>query len=163
MCVTAIIAVLMVALLSLLCGCKARKVVTEYVAVHDTLVVRHSDTIRDFRVVRDTIVDWKVLATHDTIHHEIERVLTLNERGDTISQREWERLWQKIHEMEQARHDESHAEDVAYYKSTADLLKAMQEKEAKKDVTKIHVPWKLLCFILVSILAVFMVIIRDKK
>ena len=61
----------------ILCSCNTKqKVVTEYVAVHDTIHSHHTDTLHDVRVVtlNDTvrIVEW----------HE----LTVNNEGDTIKE-----------------------------------------------------------------------------
>lgn len=42
---TVMVIIIVVAVWSL-CSCGTRKVVTEYVAVHDTLVINHSDTVR---------------------------------------------------------------------------------------------------------------------
>ena len=45
----------------------------------------------------------KTITEYVTVHDT-----TYISRSDTISEREWERLWQKIHELESARHNESH-------------------------------------------------------
>lgn len=131
-------------LLLLLTSCGSKKTITEYVAVHDTLVVHHSDTLKIIKETKDTIIDWKFITLHDTLHHEKERVIVLDEKGDTISQREWERLWQKIHELESARHDESHSDSSAYYKSSRDSLQRIldSQKEKKTVKTKIIPLWQ---------------------
>ena len=47
---------------------------TEAVETHDTVATHHTDTVRQY-----------VLKTlHDTIHHLTERIVTVNEGGDTV-------------------------------------------------------------------------------
>lgn len=127
-------AILLLIILLTMGGCATKKVVEERVYVHDTLYIYHSDTIRDYKVERDTVVDWKVITKHDTLYHEIERAVTLNERGDTISQREWERLWQKIHELESARHDECHSDSASYLQAENDSLQAIIDSRQEQVV-----------------------------
>lgn len=137
----AVITAVVLLLLILLSSCSTKKTITEYVAVHDTLTVHHSDTLKIIRVTRDTIVDWKYITLHDTLHHEKERVIVLNENGDTISQREWEKLWQKIHELESARHNESHSDSSSYLKAQNDSLRAvLKAQEEKKEVKRTTIP-----------------------
>ena len=59
--------------LSMLTGCKTKSV-TEYVAVHDTT----------YSVTRDTVTKIKTEYSHDTLRIEVEKIVTLNEGGDTI-------------------------------------------------------------------------------
>ena len=137
-------------LLLLLTSCGSKKTITEYVAVHDTTYISRSDTIRDYRVVRDTIVDWKVITTHDTLHHEKERVIVLNEKGDTISEREWERLWQKIHDLQSSLQRESHTDSSSYLKAQNDSLRAIlkaQESKIEVKTTNRLLWWKFIAFI----------------
>jgi hypothetical protein len=146
----ALIALAIIFLFLFLSSCSTKKVVTEYVAVHDTTWISHSDTIRDYKVVRDTVVDWKIITTHDTLHHEVERVVTLNEKGDTISKREWERLWQKIHDLQLSVHNQSHSDSSSYLKAQNDSLRAvLKAQESKKEVKRTTRPrlWEYIVFV----------------
>ena len=146
----AVIVGVIILLLLWLTSCSTKKVVTEYVTVHDTLVVHHSDTLKIIKETRDTIVDWKYITLHDTLRHDRERVIVVNEQGDTISKREWERLWQKIHELESARHDESHSDSSSYLKAQNDSLRAvLKAQENKKEVktTNRLLWWEYIAFI----------------
>ena len=70
-CMTALVLGIVIAVLAL-CSCGSRKTITEYVAVHDTLIVNHTDTISVERL------SWR----HDTIRVETERVVTLLQPSD---------------------------------------------------------------------------------
>ena len=161
----AVIAVVVIILLLLLTSCNTKKTVTEYIYVHDTTEVRHSDTIRDIKVVRDTIIDRKVIANHDTIHHEIERLIVVNEHGDTVKQLEWDRLWQKVHELEMSHHNESHSDSASYLKAERDSLKQalVEEKQKKKVVYIEKTPWKLVLITLAAVIITILLIIREVK
>ena len=146
----AVIVGVIILLLLWLTSCSTKKTITEYVTVHDTLVVHHSDTLKIIKETRDTIVDWKYITLHDTLRHDRERVIVVNEQGDTISEREWERLWQKIHELESARHDESHSDSSSYLKAQNDSLRAvLKAQESKKEVktTNRLLWWEYIAFI----------------
>lgn len=137
-------------LLLLLTSCGSKKTITEYVTVHDTTWISRSDTIRDYKVMRDTVVDWKIITTHDTLHHEVERVITINEKGDTISKREWERLWQKIHDLQLSVHNQSHSDSSSYLKAENDSLRAiLKAQESKKEVKVTNRPrwWEYIVFV----------------
>lgn len=60
-------------LVTALTGCRTKSV-TEYVAVHDTT----------YSVTRDTVTKIKTEYSHDTLRIEVEKIVTLNEGGDTI-------------------------------------------------------------------------------
>ena len=146
----AVIVGVIILLLLWLTSCSTKKTITEYVTVHDTLVVHHSDTLKIIKETKDTIVDWKYITLHDTLRHDRERVIVVNEQGDTISKREWERLWQKIHELESARHDESHSDSSSYLKAQNDSLRAvLKAQENKKEVktTNRLLWWEYIAFI----------------
>ena len=155
----AIVVITVVIILLFLTSCSTKKTVTEYVFGHDTIVTYVTDTVREIRVQKDTVVDWKVVATHDTIHHEKEKVIVLNEQGDTVSQREWDRLWQKIHEMEQSKHNESRVDSSAYYKARSDSLQRIvdtgKEKTTEKVVNRVTLLDKLLFIAAVGALLVW--------
>ena len=159
----AIIAVVIILLFLFLSSCSTKKTITEYVTVHDTLVVHHSDTLKIIKETKDTIIDRKFITLHDTLHYEKERVIVLDEKGDTISERERERLWQKIHELEAARHDESHSDSSAYYKSSRDSLQRIldSQKEKKTVKTKLIPLWQNGLFFAV-ILVVCVIILKSR-
>lgn len=62
-----VILVAIMAMLFGLCSCTTKKVVTEYITVHDTLHTYHTDTVSVERW------NWR----HDTLRIETERVVTL--------------------------------------------------------------------------------------
>jgi hypothetical protein len=100
-------------------GCKVKqKVVTEYVAVHDTLVTHHVDTISDIRVVTHT----------DTIKQVEWHTLTLGQSGDTIKE---------VH-IYHDREKTIVVDSTNRYKATVDSLRAALVREANKvkEVTK---------------------------
>ena len=137
----AIIMAVVLLLLILLSSCSTKKTVTEYVTVHDTLTIHHSDTLKIIRETRDTIVDWKSIILRDTVRYEKERVIVVDEKGDTLNQREVEKLWQKINELESTHHDESHNDNFTYLKAQNDSLRAaLKAQENKKEVKTIKRP-----------------------
>lgn len=157
--------IIIIIILLMLCGCTTKKTVTEHIYVHDTTTVYHSDTIKDIRVEKDTVVDYKVIATHDTVHHEIERLIVVNEQGDTIKQRELERLWQKIHDMEMSHHNESHSDSTSYLKAVTDSLRKVLDQQSDKTVTKVNerVPLKWILITIVAVAITVLIVARDIK
>ena len=99
-----------------LCSCNTKqKVVTEYVAVHDTIHSHHTDTLHDVKIVtlNDTvrIMEW----------HE----LTLNNDGDTIKE---------VHHY----YDKQTTilvDSTNRYKATVDSLRSALTKEQNKEKT----------------------------
>lgn len=97
-----------------LCSCSTKqKVVTEYIAVHDTIQTHHTDTIRDVRVVTLT----------DTVRYVEKHDVTVNNVGDTIKE---------IH------HYYDHqtiviVDSTNYYKAECDSLKAALDKSQSKE------------------------------
>ena len=69
-------------LVNMLVGCKT-KAVTEYVAVHDTLRISKTDTL--YKV--------KTEISHDTLRIEVEKIVTVNEGGDTIKLEIYKDRW----------------------------------------------------------------------
>lgn len=65
---------LIIIIVSAMCSCTTKKIITEAIVTHDTLLVSHTDTLRDIRTI----------ILRDTTHHETERIVTLKESGDTI-------------------------------------------------------------------------------
>ena len=152
-------------LIALCCltSCAVRKTVTETLYVHDTTYVSHYDSVHGNRVVRDSVIDWRVNFIHDTLHHEIERVIVLNEKGDTIRQREIERLWEKFHDLQSSLRQESRTDSTSYLKTQNDSLRAVLKEHEKqqKTVTKKEPPWKWICVSVLCIMA-FVVVLRSK-
>lgn len=115
-----VLVVLMAILLFTSC---ATKQITEYVTIHDTLIVNHTDTLKDVRVVmhRDTV-------TQKEVH-----TITLNNVGDTLKE---------IHHY----HDSERTiivDSTDRYKAVVDSLKAViQEQKDKMTVkTKPVISW----------------------
>ena len=73
--------------ISALCSCTTKKVITEYVTVHDTIRTHHTDTIKDVKVVTHT----------DTIRQTETHTITLNNVGDTIILRHPEDHHRRLH------------------------------------------------------------------
>ena len=93
-------------------GCKTIRQ-TEYVAIHDTLHVHHSDTVREYTIK----------TVHDTIRESSNHILTLNEKGDTI------REYHYYHEKEKIVEKDS----TDKYKSSIDSLKSVLNKIHEKE------------------------------
>ena len=112
--ISAVVIILLMSIICFLCGCTTKqKVVTEYVAVHDTIKTHHTDTIRDVRVVTLT----------DTVKYVEKHELTVNNVGDTIKE---------VH------HYYDHQTTVIvdstnYYKAECDSLKAALDKSQSKE------------------------------
>ena len=145
MCITAITAILILLLLSLLCGCKARKVVTEYVVSHDTVMTYRKDTIRDVKYLHHT----------DTVTNKEVHTYTINDVGDTLKE---------IHHY----HDTEKViivDSTDRYRAVVDSLQRIvdSQKEKKVEVTKMKVPMKWVAFILVTVLAIIVLVTRDKS
>ena len=148
MCVTVYTIIMVLVLLSLLCGCKARKVVTEYVVTHDTLIVGHTDTLR---IVSHT-------SKTDTVREATIQYITIRQDSDKVDTIKVETV-----------HDHYHTyyvhDSIDTYKAVADSLQKVIESKKDKLVEKsqLRIPWKLACFILIAILAVFVFVTLDKS
>lgn len=148
MCVTAITTILILLLLSLLCGCKARKVVTEYIVTHDTLVVGHTDTLRIVSHTQKTDTVREATVQYITIRQDSDRV-------DTIRVETYKDHYHTVYV-----HD-----SIDTYKAIADSLRKVIDSKGEKkvEVTKMKVPMKLAAFILVTVLAIIVLVTRDKS
>ena len=116
----AIIAVVIILLFLFLSSCSTKKTITEYVAVHDTLTVHKSDTIRDV-----------VYKTHtDTIRETITREIVIRQdsakRLDTIRINTLNDRYRYVYVG-----DSSHA-----YRSVVDTLKAVIDKSKERETVK---------------------------
>lgn len=69
-------------LIGMLSSCRT-KTVTEYVSVHDTLRVTKTDTCYKVRTE----------FSHDTLRIEVEKIITLNQGGDTIRLEVYKDRW----------------------------------------------------------------------
>ena len=103
----------------LLMGCRTKNV-TEYVAVHDTLLMHKTDTM--------TL--YKVKETHDTLRQEVERVVTLRESGDTLRVAVYRDRWRTIYRTD----------TTDTYRAKYDSLKAVVDRSRDKTTVKER-PW----------------------
>jgi len=112
----AVIVAVVLFLIILLTSCSTKKQVTEYVTIHDTTIVTHTDTLRDVRVVtqRDTVTQREV------------HTITLNDVGDTI------REIHHCHESERM----IVVDSTDRYKAVVDSLKAVLEQQKDKVTVK---------------------------
>ena len=152
--------------LSLL-GCKAPKSVTETIIehVHDTVHVHHADTVEIIKLQKDSVIEYMLLAIHDTTFIDRGSIIVLNEAGDTIKQHDWSNTLQKTHEKENAQHTESHTDSTSFYKATIDSLRqALHNAKSKEKVvvkTKYLIRWWEWC--IVAALLVFFAFLAIKK
>lgn len=111
----AIIAVVIILLFLFLSSCSTKKTITEYVAVHDTLIVTHTDTLMQTKVqtVRDTVTNTEV------------HTYTLNNVGDTVKE---------IHHYHNSEKTIV-VDSTDRYKAVVDSLRAaLVAKESTKEV-----------------------------
>lgn len=102
-------------------GCSTRKTITETVIVHDTVVSVKYDTIRDIRVI----------TLRDTTRHEVERIVTLKESGDTI------RITTNNNVIRYIERSDS----INKYRAAIDSLKkAIESNKTKTDVKILRMP-----------------------
>lgn len=114
----AIIAVVIILLFLFLSSCSTKRVVTEYVTVHDTLVVGHTDTLRivSHTTKRDTIREATI--QYVTIRQDSDRL-------DTI----------KVETVRDHYHTYFVHDSIDTYKAVADSLRAvLKAQESKKEV-----------------------------
>ena len=141
----AVIVIVVIYLLVLLSSCSAKKTVTEYVYVHDTLTTMKVDTIKDVRVS----------VQHDTIREHESHTYTINNVGDTVKE------IHHYHESEKV----IIVDSTERYQFKVDSLQRIVDSQKSKETvkTKIQVPWKWACFVLVAVLAVIVLISMDRK
>ena len=142
---TTIMWVIAIILLLIILSCRTKeKVVTETIHTHDTVMIHKTDTVREVKLKIDSFIDWKLVTIYDTVYHEKEKELVLNEQGDTIKHKEKESLWHKTHENEATQHSESHTDSTAYYKAENERLRqALIKEQSKEKIVKkiIAIPW----------------------
>ena len=128
-------------------GCKTPKTVTETLTeyVHDTVTVHKADTVEITKVEKDSVIEYKLLAIHDTTIIDRGSCVVLKENGDTLRQWEWNNVLQKVHEKENNTKNETHIDSASYYKATVDSLRAaLHEAKSKEKVvvkTKYILRW----------------------
>ena len=106
---------LSLAIMMLVSGCKT-KTVTEYVAVHDTTLISKTDTC--YKV--------KTEYSHDTLRVEVEKIVTLNEGGDTIRLEVYKDRWR----------DRWNIKTDTLVKVKSDTVYISKDNEHEKTVTK---------------------------
>lgn len=119
-----LLGVLLVATLAIMlamCSC-ATKTLTEYVEIHDTLVVHHNDTT--------TIYQQKLV--HDTLEKVVEKTVTIKENGDTTRIITNNIIREKVVEKD----------SIDRYRSVLDSIKsALKHLDEKHEVVKKKDPW----------------------
>lgn len=114
--------IMLVIILSALFSCTAKeRVVTEYVAVHDTIHSHHTDTLRE--------VSYKVRV--DTVWQHETHTITLNNVGDTIKE------IHHYHDIEKVIVVDSTNKYIAKIDSLQKALVSEKEKHITKKKTKI--------------------------
>lgn len=120
-CMAALVLCIVIAVLAL-CACGTRKVVTEYVYTHDTLVVTHTDTVSVDRL------SWR----HDTLRIETEKVVTLLQPSDKSLPRETIRVETSNHHWHKEVARDSSSRMVAKVDSILRAMDARHDKESTK-------------------------------
>ena len=122
----------------MLTGCKT-KTVTEYISVHDTLRIHQTDTC--YKV--------KTEYSHDTLRIEVEKIVTVNQGGDTIKLEIYKDRWR----------DRWNVKTDTVLKHTTDTIYRVVDSD--HDKTTIKGPswwdrhkWKLAAFALIMAIAV---------
>lgn len=118
---------LAIIIVSALCGCAGKKVITEQVYVHDTLVVSHTDTVR-VEVVRtrtDTLRELEV--------REVTLMRDTAGRTDTVRVEVARDHYRYIYRGDSA----------AVFRTAVDsILKVLDERHAKTTVKKPSYSWQ---------------------
>lgn len=107
--------ILSIGIMMLVSGCKT-KAVTEYVAVHDTLRISKTDTL--YKV--------KTEISHDTLRIEVEKIVTVNEGGDTIKLEIYKDRWR----------DRWNVKTDTLFKHTTDTIYRVVDSEHEKTTVK---------------------------
>lgn len=141
----ALIVLTVIIVLLWLTSCSAKKTVTEYVFVHDTVASVRIDTVRDVRVS----------VQHDTIREKEMHTYTLNNVGDTI---------REIHHY----HDREKVKVIdltdRYQTKIDSLQKIVDSKKEKETVrTKIKLPWKWMVFVAACVLLFILIVSYDRN
>lgn len=121
-----------------MCSCTGKKVVSEQIYVHDTLVVTHTDTLNVERW------SWR----HDTIRVESEKVVTLLQADKTLPA-ETVRIETNNWHFEREVVRDSASKVVARLDS---VLKVLDQRHDKKEIKKAnHYGWQGFIIFLVAV------------
>lgn len=123
-------------LVSATCSCTVKKTVTETVYVHDTVRTIHTDTVREVRIETKTVTDTMLIQSKDTVIIDRGQEIVLNENGDTIKQREWNNLVEKVNELVNSQHSESQSERDSVLRHENDSLRQALILEKQKETVK---------------------------
>lgn len=133
--------------LMIMSSCATKKKVTENTIVHDTLIVQHTDTIVNERVIRHT----------DTLKLVTERVITLKDEGegrvDTIRIVENNDHYRYIYVGDSTRNLRS---------VTDSIIKILDSRHNKATTKTSAYPWKWLIVGLL-LLAACIIVLHDRK
>lgn len=132
-----IISALMIYLLiGVLTGCRT-KTVTEYVSVHDTLRISKTDTL----------YKTKTEISHDTLKIEVEKIVTLNENGDTMKLVIYKDRWRDriVHQTDTIKEAKT---DTLYISKSDEHEKETVKKQSWWSIWK----WKIAAFSLLCAL-----------
>ena len=129
----------------MLTSCRTKSV-TEYVSVHDTLRITNTDTL----------IKVRTETSHDTLRIEVEKVVTVNEGGDTIRVAVFRDRWR----------DRIVNKTDTVLKHTTDTIYRVVESEHEKTTVKGETwwerwRWKLAAF--AAICAILYVLWRSSK
>lgn len=113
----------------MLCGCTAKKVVTEREVIHDTLIVSKTDT------VRVNVLNLR----HDTVRVESERVVTLLQPSDKSLPAETIRIESNNWRFEREIVKDSASKVVARVDS---ILKALDKQKQQSQKNTQPMSWK---------------------
>lgn len=90
---------------------------SELLEIHDTITAAHVDTVRQY--IKQTV--------YDTIHQHTERIVTVNERGDTVKEVNNNYYKERIIERDSS----------SYYRHMIDsLMKSLMQNHDKEAVTE---------------------------
>lgn len=126
-CMTAFVLIIVISLFAM-CSCGSRKTITEYVSVHDTLIVTHSDTV--------SVDRWHI--RHDTLRIETERIVTLLQPDKSVPA-ETVRIETNNRVTEKEVTNDSTSLMIAKMDSIKRALDAFHDRETEK--TKNSIPW----------------------
>lgn len=138
-----VIVAVVILLLLWLTSCSTKKVVTEYVSVHDTLVVGHTDTLR---IVSHT-------CKTDTIREVTYQTVTIRQDSTGVDTVRVETVHDNYHTFYV--HD-----SVDTYKTVADSLRQVLDSQKEKNTVKIKARtplWQYAVFFGIIVLVVWLV------
>lgn len=137
--------VILVIILLTMIGCRTKQSVTETVATHDTLIIHHTDTLRDIRAV----------TLRDTIYRELQTVIFKDTAGNILHTHVTNNYY-RGHAMTQEHDKESKERDTIYIVSDD-----AREKVTVK--TKYILRWWKWAVLAALALSLVMVIVKRRK